>query len=186
MVGYYSVCVRWLACGKGDSGLGLAIAADVCGIGLFELPGSRLGLCMWPWSWDSAAVGWLKTEFRCLFTCGGTCLGLRALSLERLWPDYVPASREKLSDAPRPRGIRARWWRQCQCMLWTRDVAQRHAITQRYTACHLVQTALALPEFINVGTCNQCWVIGPDLIEQVLFCMSNFRRYYPNNTYCTC
>ena len=35
--------------------------------------------------------------------------------------------------------------------------------------------------FAAVGL-RQCWVIGPDLIEQTYFCESNFRKYYPNNS----
>ena len=57
----------------------------------------------------------------------------------------------------------------------------------------------SLPLMLTLYTCNtacalhgstcicivradQCWVIGPDLIEQIWFPLSNIQQYYPNNS----
>ena len=32
------------------------------------------------------------------------------------------------------------------------------------------------------GTLRQCWVIGPDLIEQIQIYLFSFQEWYPNNS----
>ena len=141
---------------------------SVCPSDHSQFPGRRLALASWPHSAPllvSITLLCLDTspDVHFVFACG-PCRCWCRVWLERaccpcfrIW--YLLPCPGTHSRAP---------W----CLL---------KLTHLLSCC---STSGAVQSWEARGRCaQQCWVIGPDLIEQIWFFLSNFQQYYPNNPY---